>query len=317
MLPAPKHHNLGDSLAIVGLAVAVITWALAPNFFAKSIAVLFGTGLLVYLSYKSHFVRSFPEGCKHMAAVATFLAVLTVALLQLIPQWKEEHYKPSNGGNIAKQDQTQTPTPLPSQSPNRMPHPTAGNPNQVQAQALPITPTDKSHPDAKGQGVLGFPNDSFRQNIDTITVLFGNSTYEFAVSELMKGPRIIDDDSDFEISLKDDAIHYQIRLLGPHGIQIVDNRFSGLHQLWDSNSSTTAFEIVNELHSPIFQFIRESDSQIAVYGAFQGRNGVTFMTKGPTIPSVKNFNYHSDTVPGLKAIFKYPSWKYPGQYADE
>jgi len=107
-LPSPKHYNLGDSLAFLGLAIAVITWALAPNFLAKSIAVLFGMGLLVYLSYKSHFVKNFPKWCKHASAAAIFLVVLAVALLQLIPQWKEEHHETSNEGNVPKQPQAQT-----------------------------------------------------------------------------------------------------------------------------------------------------------------------------------------------------------------
>jgi hypothetical protein len=87
------HHNLGDSLTIVGLAVAVLTWAFAPNFYAKSVAVFIGMGLLIYLSYKSHFVRNWPDFCKHIGAILAFAVVLAAALLQLIPQWGEEHPK--------------------------------------------------------------------------------------------------------------------------------------------------------------------------------------------------------------------------------
>jgi hypothetical protein len=86
-----KHHNLGDSLAIIALVVAALTWAFAPNFIAKSVAVFFSTALLIYLSYRSYFVRDWPNWSRHIAAVIMLFAVPAVALLQLLPQWRAEH----------------------------------------------------------------------------------------------------------------------------------------------------------------------------------------------------------------------------------
>lgn len=135
------------------------------------------------------------------------------------------------------------------------------------------------------------------------------------MSDLIKTP-FRGADIDLEIWLKDNSLNYRAEIVGPHGIVIADNKFSGLHQLWDSNSSTNAFEIVNELYSPLFQFIRESDSKLTVRGVFETKDGVRVLTdKNSRI--IKNFDYHRDAVPGLKAMFKYPAWKYPGQYADQ
>jgi len=86
-----QHHNLGDSLTIIGLVVAVLTWILAPNFWAKSIGVLACTAALVYLSFRSHFVRTFGLRIKSLIAAVAVVVVAIFALAQLLPQWKQEH----------------------------------------------------------------------------------------------------------------------------------------------------------------------------------------------------------------------------------
>lgn len=95
--PSEKHHSLGDTLAIVGLALTLITWALYPAIWMKGVAVLCATGLLIYLVYHSHFTRRASNRNKHISAVAIGFCVLVIGGFQLRGQWKSENQaSPSN-----------------------------------------------------------------------------------------------------------------------------------------------------------------------------------------------------------------------------
>jgi hypothetical protein len=78
---------------------------------------------------------------------------------------------------------------------------------------------------------------------------------------------------------------------------------------WDKNSSANAFEVINAHGVPVFQMIRRDDFHIEFNGIFPLPGG-GFL--------VADSNGISDRLEGYapKVIFKYPSWKYPGQYAD-
>ena len=71
---------------------------------------------------------------------------------------------------------------------------------------------------------------------------------------------------------------------------------------WDRNFSDNALEIVNEKLQPVLQIIYKRNGLIQIQGIFQGRNG-GLIFEAPELPQA------------LPRIFKYPSWKYTGQYA--
>jgi hypothetical protein len=102
-----QHHNLGDTLAIGALAVPLLTWALAPSLYAKVIAVIFAIAISVYLSYRSHFVRSWTTRRKHGLALIVICLLVAISSAQLIPQWNEEHRKTSDKSSQSAQQPAQ------------------------------------------------------------------------------------------------------------------------------------------------------------------------------------------------------------------
>lgn len=94
-------------------------------------------------------------------------------------------------------------------------------------------------------------------------------------------------------------------------VEIKKNQFVVRPPNWDRNSSENAFEVVNENMQPVFQMIYTTPSHIVINGIFPFPGGLILasdagMMINPTPPA--GFS--------LKRIFRYPSWKYPGQYEE-
>lgn len=99
-------------------------------------------------------------------------------------------------------------------------------------------------------------------------------------------------------------------------VEVKQNEFALKDSNWDRNFTDRAVEVVDQYGSPRFQMVFESPSKVRVNGVFPVEgNEVLILSPGrhiiePAWPS---------TVPmrtPLKPIFKYPSWKYSGQYAE-
>ena len=95
-------------------------------------------------------------------------------------------------------------------------------------------------------------------------------------------------------------------------IEVKNNRFTVRVPEWDWNSNANAFEVVDEKNVTIFQLIRKTQDHIIVNGIFPMPDGRMIVAGPKGAGLVKSVP--SDFV--LKPIFRYPSWKYPGQYAD-
>jgi hypothetical protein len=81
-------------------------------------------------------------------------------------------------------------------------------------------------------------------------------------------------------------------------VQIKRNNFTIMQPDWDRNYSAEAIEIVNAHEQPIFQMIRRRSNVIEISGIFAGKK--TLFDARPE-----------------RLLFRYPSWKYPGQYAND
>ncbi|MBI5576365.1 MAG: hypothetical protein HY896_08375 [Deltaproteobacteria bacterium] len=118
------------------------------------------------------------------------------------------------------------------------------------------------------------------------------------------------------LCMKGDELFFSFKLWGGNGkppIEVENNEFKVRPVNWDRNSSANALEVVDEKQVPIFQMVRKTPSHIVVNGIFPNPSGGIWVFgpagafgPAPEVPS--NFK--------LKAIFRYPSWKYPGQYAN-
>jgi hypothetical protein len=96
-------------------------------------------------------------------------------------------------------------------------------------------------------------------------------------------------------------------------ITIIHNKFTVKPMNLDRNSSANALEVVDQQGEPIFQFIRKTPAHYVMNGLIPIPQGgfILATDKGTRIgvqpPIPKG---------ALKPIFKYPAWKYPGQYAE-
>lgn len=95
-------------------------------------------------------------------------------------------------------------------------------------------------------------------------------------------------------------------------VKLRHNELMNLPPHWDRNSNKVAFEIVNEHQVPMYQLYYKTPTHIIINGIFVSGNGVVVATDSGTI-----LNPSLPVTINIKPIFKYPSWKYRGEYADE
>jgi hypothetical protein len=110
------------------------------------------------------------------------------------------------------------------------------------------------------------------------------------------------------------VLYADVSIYGGSGmppLKIRHNQLSGKPPDWDFNSNETAFEVVTEHNTPIYQFYYKTPTHIVVNGVFPFPGGL--ILAGPEGAILNPFLPASFR---LKPIFKYPSWKYPGKYAE-
>ena len=120
------------------------------------------------------------------------------------------------------------------------------------------------------------------------------------------GPFQMGDERPFSIHLDNGNLYAEARIYnGPDlpAVEVNKGDFIVRPMDWDRNFSDNALEIVNERMQPVLQIIYKRNGLIQIQGIFRGRNGATIF-EAPELPEA------------LPRIFKYPSWKYQGQYAE-
>jgi hypothetical protein len=102
----------------------------------------------------------------------------------------------------------------------------------------------------------------------------------------------------------------------PFQIKIVNNVFDVASGFVQKNYNNLALEIADDNGVPLFQLIYESKSQFRINGVFAAGwlNGKEMTLWAWSDGTFVGTDLPKDFV--LKPIFKYPSWKYLGQYAD-
>jgi len=110
--------------------------------------------------------------------------------------------------------------------------------------------------------------------------------------------------------IDDDKIHYRIILNnGPMPVEIVDGEFSFNQPYWDRNFNDVALEIVDNNQQPMLQVIWKTPSHLVLNGIFRMQDGSTVIADSNGYRPMKAGDK-------IKPLFKYPSYKYQGQYAD-
>ena len=99
------------------------------------------------------------------------------------------------------------------------------------------------------------------------------------------------------VRLQNNRVYIDAQIDLPNGgvTTIKDGKIGPLHTGWDRNSNSNAFEIVDSQQSPVLQVIYRTPEHIVVNARTRADNRV----------------WSGDG----RALFKYPSFKYPGEFA--
>jgi hypothetical protein len=116
-----------------------------------------------------------------------------------------------------------------------------------------------------------------------------------------------------DLYIENGQLYADVSIYGGRGlppIEIKKNKLSNKPEDWDFNSNTNAMEIVNEHQLPIYQFFYKTPSHIVMNGIFPFSDGYIMGNESGAIVS------KLPTAINLKRLFKYPSWKFPGEYEE-
>jgi hypothetical protein len=158
---------------------------------------------------------------------------------------------------------------------------------------------------------------TFSEETNDVSISFGNAgTFSTPISSLKEKPFVPINFNGFKpvkLYYLENNLYADVKIYGGSGlpaIQIKKNKLINKPQKWDFNSNKKALEIVNEKQIPMYQYIYKTSSHIILNGIFPlPGGGVIFASEGGSITNPSPSKMFS-----LKPIFKYPSWKYPGQY---
>jgi hypothetical protein len=173
--------------------------------------------------------------------------------------------------------------------------------NPAQPAAHPPQPTfhEKSE-------VVSF---SLGENITVATSIENLRKHPFTPIAFNKKPLVT-------LSMKGDTLLVDFKAWNGNGkppIEVKNNEFTVRIPECDKNSNANALEVVNAHGVVLFQLIRKSSTSVAINGIFASPLGLILagpdgMVQGAGQSDLDHFR--------LKPIFKYPAWKYPGQYAE-
>jgi hypothetical protein len=122
----------------------------------------------------------------------------------------------------------------------------------------------------------------------------------------------------FSVTLKKNRMHVGFSAVTDFGEIRIENGEppQNLPRSWDWNRNPSAVEVVNDFGNPICRIFYKNPYTVRLE-SFNKTNGV-YIIFGENVfgigdwPPPKN----SEKQTGLKPLFKYPSWQYPGVYAE-
>jgi len=167
----------------------------------------------------------------------------------------------------------------------------------------------------KKQSTVEINQPTFSENVEKVSIIFGGGSMSQSIDRLRKAPFYPFDMNGFKplkLYVEKNKLYSDVEVYGGSSlspIKITHNKVFNIPPNWDLNSNDKALEIVDENKNPIYQYIYKTDTQIIINGIFPYPNGLMLaqesgFTINPRLPA--EFK--------LQRIFKYPKWKYPGQF---
>jgi hypothetical protein len=167
------------------------------------------------------------------------------------------------------------------------------------------------------------PQLTFTDQTDVVSLTLGEggATFSTSIARLRNTPWqpfvYLGDSPSFSIFVEGHTLLVTTSVgggqFGP-AIEVRNNVFAVRDPSFDSNSNEHALEVVNAEGQPVFQLIQKNPMHIIINGYFPVANGRPILAGPKGLVSNANDQAISDFK--LKPIFKYPAWKYPGQYAE-
>ncbi len=160
---------------------------------------------------------------------------------------------------------------------------------------------------------------TFTENVQDVSFSLGERgiTVGYNITELKRSPKEPFNFGGFSpvrLYVENDKPYADVQIYAGTGlppISIKRNVLSNKPPNWDFNSNRSALEIVNENRVPAYQFYYKSSSHIVMNGIFPFPGGLILANEsGAIVNPILPASFI------LRPIFKYPSWKYPGQYVD-
>jgi hypothetical protein len=169
---------------------------------------------------------------------------------------------------------------------------------------------------------LTLENPTFKEKPTEVTFSLGGGGFSVVyrwskIQEMPVEPFSLDGFSPVRLYVEGRKLFADVTVYGGTNappIKIDHNEFTIRPPNWDRNSNASALEIVNGQGFPVFQMIYRTPFHIVVNGIIPFPSGVFYATDSGTQTI---FNPKGQLkFPVIKRLFKYPSWKYPGQFDD-
>lgn len=163
---------------------------------------------------------------------------------------------------------------------------------------------------------LGFQDDS-----DTVSVTFGTNTGSNRIGFLKKMsqavfPITVDGFSPVSFKWDKDHISYGIKFWSPDqrsAVEVTDGRFVLRNIGLDRNFTKNAFEVVASNGQPVLQVIWVTPGHMRLNGLFP-RPDDQLLCIANDLPRAIPIDKANGC--DIKPLFRYPSWKYPGEFAE-
>lgn len=114
-----------------------------------------------------------------------------------------------------------------------------------------------------------------------------------------------------KVYVADATLYADVEIYGGSGIppiKVVKNQLVDRPRGWEMNSNDRALEVVNEAGAAVYQLYYKSASEVVFNGVFPYPGGLILASNSGVL-----YNPRLPTTFTLNRIFKYPTWKYPGQ----
>jgi hypothetical protein len=249
-------------------------------------------------------------------------------------RWVEANYKKQSDAIQGQVTPTPTSTPAHAPAPSQNQKAPGHHNNQQQQNNSGGTNTQQSTTGANSPIITGDGNkitinpepkvpQGFHEAIpeySTISIGESAASYTVPTATLNSSPHSvlkIGGTRPLKMHLKNGAIYCDVAIWEGEGlpsIEISENEFKVRPTGWDRNFTDNAFEVIDSHGKVMFQMIRKTAGHFVAQGMFPMADGGLVIGLNSSIlvrPSQDAIDRSH-----IEPVFKYPSWKYPGKYAD-